>query len=109
MEIGDIDQFFQALGNKLERILGTQVRVQRGGRLRRQRVDKISVDAGELGLEAARGNRGPVFRATHVVRGIVLQTAEISADEWLDRLVTLVRAEAERSNNVRAALARLLE
>jgi len=106
----DTDAFFEALGAKLERILGTRARVQREGMLRRnKRVARIVVDTAAGRLEAERSPRGPVFRAAHAVRGITLQTSEISADEWLDRLVTLVREEAARSNDVRYALGRLLE
>jgi hypothetical protein len=43
------------------------------------------------------------------VRGITLQTVEITADEWLERLVALVGAESARSSDVRSALSGLLE
>jgi hypothetical protein len=110
MDTGDTDQLFQALGEKLERILGRRVEIRRGGGLlRRQRVDKISVDAGENHLEAVRGRSGPVFLTTHTVRGIVLQSTEISADDWLERLVAVVGAESARSSDVRTALGKLLE
>jgi hypothetical protein len=110
MDTGDTDQLFQALGEKLERILPRRVEIRRGGGLlRRQRVDKISVDAGDNRLEAVRGRSGPVFLTTHTVRGIALQSSEISADDWLERLVVVVGAESARSNDVRTALGKLLE
>jgi hypothetical protein len=110
IDTGDTEAFFEALGNKLARILGSRVQVQREGGLRRnKRVARIVVDTGAARLEATRARTGPVFLAVHAVRGITLQTAEIGADEWLDRLVALVRDEATRSNDVRNALGRILE
>lgn len=106
----DTETLFEALGNKLERILGTRAQVSReGGFLRRQRVRRIVVDTGFGRLEAVRSRTGPVFSAAHAVRGITLKTTEISADEWLDHLVAAVGQEAARSNDVRNALGRLLD
>jgi hypothetical protein len=110
MDTGDTDQLFEALGGKLERILGSRVQVQReGGFRRRHRVGRIIVDTGEGRLEATRSRVGPVFLLVHAVRGITLQTAEISADDWLARLVAMVGQEASRSNDVRSALSRILD
>jgi hypothetical protein len=110
MDTADTDALFEALGSKLERILGTRVQIQRDGGFRRKhRIGKIVVDTGEGRLEATRSRTGPVFLLVHAVRGITLQTAEIAADEWLDRLVAMVGKEAVRSNDVRSALGRLLD
>lgn len=110
IDTADTDGFFEALGAKLERILGARARVERQGMLRRnKRVTRIVVDTGAGRLEAQRSPHGPVFRSAHAVRGITLRTSEVTADEWLDRLVTIVRDEAVRSNDVRYALGRLLE
>ncbi len=110
IDTSDTDQLFEALGAKLERILGRRVQIRRGGGLRRrQRVERIIVDTGEARLEAVRERTGPVFLAVHAVRGITLQTTEIDADEWLQRLVSLVGQESARSSDVRSALGGLLE
>jgi hypothetical protein len=110
MDTGDTDQLFEALGGKLERILGSRVQVQReGGLRRRHRIGRIVVDTGEGRLEATRSRTGPVFLQVHAVRGITLQTAEITADDWLGRLVAMVGREASRSQDVRSALGRLLD
>ena len=111
IDTADSDALFEALGGKLERVLGGRVQVTRDGGLRRRskRVVKIVVDAGGTRLEAARSRVGPSFSEAHAVRGITLRTHEISADEWLDRLVALVQAEAAGSSDVRGALGRLLE
>jgi hypothetical protein len=106
----DTDALFEALGGKLQRILGSRVQVQReGGLRRRHRIGRIVVDTGEGRLEATRSRTGPVFLLVHAVRGITLQTAEIDADDWLARLVAMVGQEASRSNDVRNALGRLLD
>lgn len=111
IDTADTDEMFESLGAKLERILGGRVQVTREGGLRRKskRVAKIVVDAGGTRLEAARSRVGPSFSEAHAVRGITLRTHEISAEEWLDRLVALVRAEAAGSSDVRGALGRMLE
>lgn len=111
IDTDDTDVMFESLGAKLERILGGRVQVTREGGLRRRskRVAKIVVDAGGTRLEAARSRVGPSFSEAHAVRGITLRTHEISAEEWLERLVALVRAEAAGSSEVRGALGRLLE
>jgi hypothetical protein len=110
MDTSDTDALFEALGGKLQRILGTRVQVQReGGFRRRHRISKIVVDTGEGRLEAVRSRTGPVFLFVHAVRGITLQTSEVAADDWLERLVAMVGQEASRSNDVRTALGRLLE
>lgn len=109
-DTADVDNLLDVLGDKLERILGRRVQVQRESGFRRsKRVAKIVVDAGGKRLEASRGPEGATFREVHAVRGITLRTTEISAEDWLDRLVELVKAEAGRSGDVRAALGRLLE
>lgn len=111
MDTGDTDALFEALGDKLERILGSRAQVTREGGFRRRtkRVVKIVVDAGAARLEAARGRAGASFSEAHAVRGITLRTTELAAEEWLDRLVAIVEAEAARSNDVRTALGRMLE
>ncbi len=111
IDTGDTDALFEALGGKLERILGGRAQVTREGGLRRRsrRVVKIVVDAGGTRLEASRSRAGASFSEAHAVRGITLRTAELAADEWLDRLVAAVEAESTRSADVRAALGRMLE
>jgi hypothetical protein len=110
IDTGDTDALFEALGNKLQRILGPRAQVQREGGLRRnKRIAKIVVDTGAGRLEATRGRTGPVFLSVHAVRGITLQTAEIPADAWLEQLVAMVGDEASRSAEVRNALGQLLD
>jgi hypothetical protein len=110
MDTGDTDQLFEALGAKLQRILGTRVQVQReGGFRRKHHIGRIVVDTGEGRLEATRSRTGPVFLLVHAVRGITLQTTEIDADAWLARLVAMVGKEASRSGEVRTSLSKLLD
>jgi hypothetical protein len=110
IDTGDTEQLFEALGGKLERILGRRVQIQReGGFRRKHHIAKIVVDTGDGRLEAARSRTGPVFLLVHAVRGITLQTAEISADDWLGRLVEMVGREATRSDEVRTSLSKLLD
>lgn len=110
IDADDTEAMFGELADKLARILGRRVQLTREGGLRRsKRVMRIVVDTAAGRLEARRDRTGPHFLAVHAVRGITLQTNEISADEWLDQLMGAVREEAARSNDVRAALGRLLQ
>ncbi|MGH9121359.1 MAG: hypothetical protein ACRDYC_05355 [Acidimicrobiales bacterium] len=107
----DADRLFDGLGNKLERILGTRVKVEHsGGFLRKaKQVMKITVDLGGERLEAIRERTGPAFRVAHAVRGITLRTEDVPCQQWLDLLIQLVGLEAQRSDAVHQALGRLLE
>ncbi len=110
LDSGDTDTLFEALGSKLERILGEAARIQReGGFRRRHRVGKIVVDLDGERLEAVRTASGPTFLSVHAVRGVTLKTEEIGADEWLGRLNHLVGRAAVRSATVRDALSGLLD
>lgn len=110
-DTADNEALLDVLADKLERILGRRVQVRRvnGGFRRPKHVASIVVDVGGSRLEAVRDRTGAVFSDVHAVRGITLRTTEISGEEWLGRLVELVRDEAGRSNDVRAALGELLE
>ncbi len=110
MDTGDTDSLFEALGAKLTRILGPRAEIQRERGLKRHpKIARIVVDVGGDRLEATRARTGVTWLAVHAVRGITLQTTEITADDWIDRLVRLVGQEAARSSDVRTALGGLLE
>lgn len=109
IDAADSDSLFETLGAKLGRILPQLVEIERSGLFKNKAVVKISVHNGEDLLEATKDKRGPVFKSIHQVRGITLSTSEVPADQWLERVMATVRAEAQRNAKVREALSGLVE
>jgi hypothetical protein len=107
----DLKAFTEALATKLEGALPSQTRVERkgGGFLGGpKRVHRISVDLGNNRYEVV-GDGGHV-QATrgNSVRGIVLKTEQMPLDEWIDDLSRELTEQAQRSEQARIALERLL-
>jgi nucleoid DNA-binding protein len=110
-DAADLDAFVEALAVKLEDALPGRTRVERrsaGLFSRSKRVHRISVDmeSGRYDLVAERG-RVQVSRG-NIVRGIVLKTEPLSLDTWIDELSRELTQEADRSEQGRVALQRLL-
>jgi len=110
-DASDLDTFLDVLGDKLARALPGRVAVERRGgmfsREKKVRRVEVSLDKNRYELLAAGGGRIQPRRAT-AVRGIVLKTEEIPLDEWIDDLSRDLAVEAERSENARLALQKLL-
>ena len=110
-DAGDLSAFTEALATKLEGALPQQTTVERrGGGLfsKTKRVHKISVDLGENRFElTADGGRVQASRCK-AVRGIVLKTEQLPLDQWIDELSRELTDEAQRSEQARVALQRLL-
>jgi hypothetical protein len=107
----DVGTFVEGLADKLETMLPGRVRVQRarsglfGGKL----VRKIAVDAGDLRLELLRTEGDAVqTRRSRASGGIVLKSETLDIDSWLEALGVAITAEAQRSEQTRQALERLL-
>lgn len=96
---------------KLEGALPSQTVVtRRGGGLfsGSKRVERIAVDLGDYRYElVASGSRVQPSRSK-AVRGIVLKTEQVPLDEWIDELSRQLTVEAQRSEQSRIALERLL-
>ncbi len=107
---GDLHAFTEALASKLEGALPGQTRVERKGGMfsREKKVHRIAVDLGDrqYQLDAEAGRVSP--RLAKVVRGIVLKTEEVPLDQWIDDLSRRLTEEAQRSEQARLALERLL-
>lgn len=107
----DVGAFVEGLAAKLEDLLPGRVKVGRGrsGMFGPKIVRKITVDAGGQRLELLRGEGDAVeTRLARVSGGIVLKTEPVATDAWLITLGEVLRAEAERSEQTRQALERLL-
>ena len=104
----DLSTFVEALAVKLEEALPGAAQVRRGGFRGRGPVQAITVDTGSERLEL-RGHRGSIETlCARVSGGIVLKTEAVDTDEWLRRLSTALAAAAQRSQNTRQVLERLL-
>jgi hypothetical protein len=111
VDSGDLGAFVESLAAKLEDMLPGRVKVVRWrGRLIGPKVvRRISLDAGDQRLELLRGAGDAVqTRCSRVSGGIVLKSEELEMDAWLAALGQALSAEAERSQQTRQALERLL-
>jgi hypothetical protein len=110
-ETGDLKAFTEALATKLEGALPAQTRVERkGGGLfsKEKRVHHISVDMGDYRYELTADSGRLEPTRCKAVRGIVLKTERLPLDEWIDDLSRALTEEAQRSEQARLALQRLL-
>jgi len=106
----DTAAFLEALAARLESALPGQVEVQRKGGLfgGGKRVRRIAVRLGDSHYEIE-GDRGAVTaRRRNVVRGIALKSEELGVDAWIDGLSADLLGLAQRSEQGRLALERLL-
>jgi hypothetical protein len=109
-DTSDTAVFLEALATKLEDALPGQVAVERKGRLfgGPKRVRRIEVRAGDTHYEIeAEGGVASARRRT-VVRGIALKSEDLALDAWIDELSGDLLALAQRSEQGRIALQRLL-
>jgi hypothetical protein len=110
-DAADLNAFVEALATKLEGALPTQTVVERkptGLFSKTKRVHRISIDMGNTRYDlVADGGRVQAGRGT-AVRGIVLKTEQLPLDRWIDELSRELTEEAQRSEQARIALERLL-
>jgi hypothetical protein len=109
---GDLRTFVDVLADKLDRALPGRVKVERrAARIlsKQKHVTAIELDlAGTRYLLAARDGAVETRCAT-AVRGIVLKSAAVSLDAWIDALLRELANEAQSSEQSRLALEQLLE
>ncbi|MBV9048923.1 MAG: hypothetical protein JOY58_11675 [Solirubrobacterales bacterium] len=107
----DAGTFVEGLARKLEDLLPGRVKVQRSrsGMFGPKVVRKIAVEAGGQRLELQRTEGNAVeTKLARVSGGIVLKSEPVTTDVWLSTLGQVLQAEAERSEQIRQALERLL-
>jgi hypothetical protein len=109
-DTNDTAVFLQALAAKLEDALPGQVEVERTGRLfggGPKRVRRIQVRIGDAHYEIE-GNGAVSARRRSVVRGIALKSEDLGLEAWIDALSGDLHTLAQRSEQGRLALERLL-
>jgi hypothetical protein len=107
----DLKTFLDALASKLEGSLPEHTKVTRqGGIFSRERpVKEIVVLLGEYQYRIGSEKQGILVAArAHTVRGIVLQTEQITVDQWIIELSEALSLLAKHSAQSRAALERFL-
>ena len=110
-DASDLGAFVESLAVKLEEALPGRVRVQRGrrGLLGPKKVRRITLDAGGQRLEVSVSDTdGIELRRARMSGGIAIKTDLLGTEAWLTELSTAMVAEAERSDQTRQALQRLL-
>ncbi len=110
-DTGDMKAFIEALAVKLEGALPQRARVDRkadGLFSRTKHVHRIAVELGENRYEIVQAAGQIQATVGKAVRGIVLKTERLSLDDWIDALSRELTVEADRSEQSRLALQRLL-
>jgi hypothetical protein len=109
-DASDTAAFLEALAARLEGALPGQVEVQRKGGLfgGGKRVRRIAVRLGDSHYEIEGEHGALVARRRNVVRGIALKSEELGVDAWIEGLSADLLALAQRSEQGRLALERLL-
>lgn len=107
---GELDSFVEVLAAKLEEAIPKGVRIDRWRErvFGPKRVRQIRVDAGDQRLELRYTTSGVTTRRSTVSGGIVLRSEEIDTDTWVSELSAALAREAERNQQTREALERLL-
>lgn len=110
-DLTDVGAFVESLAGKLLDVLPGRVKVQRGrrGLLGPKLVQRIVVDLGDARFELLRGEGNAIeTRRAKMSGGIALKTESLDTDAWLAALGAGMAGEAQRSEQTRQALERLM-
>jgi hypothetical protein len=108
---GDLQTFVDVLADKLDRALPGRVKVQRrGARMlsKQKHVTAIELDLGETRYLLAAQDGAVETRCATAVRGIVLKSAVVPLDAWIDALLRELASAAQTSEQARLALEQLV-
>jgi hypothetical protein len=108
---GDLGAFVEGLAAKLEEALPGRVKVQRArrGMFGPKVVRQLAVAGAGERLELIRGEGDVVeTRRCRISGGIVLKSDPVDTETWLQAVGQTLATEAERSEQTRQALERLL-
>ena len=102
----DVRILVKALADQLAEALGSRLEVQRsGGRFKKSDdIRSLRITLGDDQFDAEVD--GSTLRCTigHSSGGIRIRSEKVSADDWLARLLVVLKAEAAHSQAVRQAL-----
>lgn len=109
---GDAQALAEALATKLAMALPRQTTVRRraaGLLSRRKRVERVEVLLGDDAFLLALDERGPQTTRAKSIGGVVIKREELPLAQWLAALDQALADEAQRSEEARQALERLLD
>ncbi len=107
-EAGDLLEF---LAQKLQAALPQSTEVTRGGWIlsKDKPVKELLVRFDDFQYQITRGRHGSfTAREMKVVRGVVLKTAEIQLDQWINNVASQLSELANRNREARQALNKFL-
>lgn len=109
----DLSNSMSALASVLESVSPGNCTVRRrkqGIVSKKTTIEEISLRLGDSRYTAARAGstKGLTCTRAKVVRGIVIKTEEMDANQWVDSLAKDLASEAARSQSARDAVSRLL-
>jgi len=102
----DIHALLKALAGQLGGALGAQLVVERkGGLLRKSdQIKALEAAVGSEQFRAELAGAGVVCTIGHSSGGIRIRSERVPMDEWLRRLLSALKAEAEHNQSARQAL-----
>ncbi len=109
---GDLETFVRVLAEKLDQALPGRARIERRAARflsKQTRVERIELELGEWRYVLAARGAALDTRRAKAVRGIVLKTEQLPLDAWIASLSRDLASEAQRSEESRLALERLLK
>jgi hypothetical protein len=109
---GDLETFVTVLAGKLEQALPGRVGIERRAARflsKKKRVERIEVELGERRYILLARDAEVETRRAKAVRGVVLNSEELSLDAWLQALCGDLASEARDSEESRIALERLFK
>ncbi len=101
----DVRILVKVLTDQLADALGPRLKVERAGRFRKSdEIRSLSIVMGDDQFDAVVD--GASLRCTigHTSGGIRIRSEKVDVDTWLNRLLTVLKAEAANSQAVRLAL-----
>lgn len=107
----DVGAFLEALAAKFEGALPTHTRVKRQSKLfsREHPVTEIVIKLGDYNYRIARDQLGPlVAQRSHVVRGIALNSEDLTVERWIEEVAESLARLSAQSALAHAALSRFL-
>jgi len=105
----DVHLLVKVLADQLSDALGSRLTVERAGRFRKsEAIRSLSIAMGDDQFDAVVD--GGTLRCTigHTSGGIRIRSEKVDVDTWLNRLLTVLQAEAANSQAVRLALEQMV-
>jgi len=101
----DVHILVKVLVDQLSDALGPRLKVERAGRFRKsEEIKSLSIALGDDQFDAVVD--GAVLRCSvgHSSGGIRIRSEKVDLETWLNRLLAVLKAEADHSQAVRQAL-----